>query len=231
VTAAATRSLHWSGRRHRHAPRLASCWTHPGHGHRISNAHHEEVGEHMASPASISGSTGPRPRGRCQQAPTSPKYDIVETPKPVSPDKHPTTPNPSNHCPYPTYPDCHIPKYTTITHKATTPTLDTCTQTSANTPLPPPTHSYMHSRLYAGGGPTAPNNKKKRTMTTHPSPGGNHTASSLSALLDTCTNIEFSSVINKLPENWRTKNPKGDTLTKTLIQRCTWGAHKDDQSV
>jgi hypothetical protein len=38
-------------------------------------------------------------------------------------------------------------------------------------------------------------------MTTHPSQGGKHTASSLSALLDTCTDIEFSNIINKLPEN------------------------------
>jgi hypothetical protein len=51
-------------------------------------------------------------------------------------------------------------------------------------------------------------------MTTHPSPGGNQTTSSLATLLDICTDIEFSNIINKLAENCQTKNPKGDTLTK-----------------
>jgi len=35
----------------------------------VSSAHHEEVGGHLASSASSPGSSGPRPRGRCQQAP------------------------------------------------------------------------------------------------------------------------------------------------------------------
>jgi len=36
---------------------------------RISGVHHEEVGEHMASPASGLDSTGLGPRDRCQKAP------------------------------------------------------------------------------------------------------------------------------------------------------------------
>ena len=35
----------------------------------VSSAHDKEVGEHLASPASRPGSTGPGPRGRCQEAP------------------------------------------------------------------------------------------------------------------------------------------------------------------
>jgi hypothetical protein len=76
---------------------------------------------------------------------TSSTYYPFETSTPVSPDKHPKTSNPINHCPHPTHLDHHIPIHTTITHITRTSIPAPCTQADANSPLPHITHAHLRS--------------------------------------------------------------------------------------
>ena len=47
----------------------------------------------------------------------------------------------------------------------------------------------------------------------------------------TCTYNEISPLIKKLPEDWIGSDAFGNKKSKTDLIRCTWGQHKDAESV